>query len=192
VTNDGSSMEEYGSPRQEARDPGQDPLLDPGRISREAETIFSETLARSIDGDPVAHCLLGDFYRNGFGVDQSYGEAKTWYQRAAEQGNVEAQVNLGMIYLFGPEAQKDHRHAFQWLSRAAEQGSSQARSCLGIMYLGRHGIEENRTEAWKLLSRASEGGKGDNYTPSSIPLRPIGADNYGRFPGDAEASLLSP
>lgn len=37
-------------------------------------------------------------YHNGYGVELNYNEAFTWFYKAANQGNDEAQYYLGMIY----------------------------------------------------------------------------------------------
>jgi uncharacterized protein len=46
-------------------------------------------------GDGVAQLNLGVMYEDGEGVPQDYTEAVKWYRRAAEQGIVGAQYNLG-------------------------------------------------------------------------------------------------
>jgi TPR repeat protein len=40
-------------------------------------------------------------YRSGQGVPQDYTEAAKWYRKAAEQGDTEAQYNLGLAYTKG-------------------------------------------------------------------------------------------
>jgi uncharacterized protein len=40
-------------------------------------------------------------YDNGNGVVQDYAEAVKWYRLAAEQGNAQAQYNLGLMYANG-------------------------------------------------------------------------------------------
>ena len=49
-------------------------------------------------GDPVAQFQLGWHYTSGQGVPQDYEKAAHWYLKAAEQGIVEAQHNLGACY----------------------------------------------------------------------------------------------
>ena len=40
-------------------------------------------------------------YTFGQGVPQNYTEAAKWYRLAAEQGNAQAQYNLGFLYAEG-------------------------------------------------------------------------------------------
>ncbi len=37
-------------------------------------------------------------YNNGEGVPQDYAQAVYWYRKAADQGNADAQLNLGRMY----------------------------------------------------------------------------------------------
>ncbi len=54
-------------------------------------------------GNSVAQCCLGDYYRLGDGVDQDYSAAFKWYQLSAEQGDLDAQYYLGLLYGEGAE-----------------------------------------------------------------------------------------
>ena len=49
-------------------------------------------------GDSWAQAALGVAYEQGRGVPQDYAAAVSWYRRAAEQGNADAQLNLGFMY----------------------------------------------------------------------------------------------
>jgi len=52
-------------------------------------------------GKAWAQNLLGEKYRDGVGVDQSYQQAKELFELSARQGNVIAQYNLGVMYYRG-------------------------------------------------------------------------------------------
>ena len=45
---------------------------------------------------------------NGQGVPQDYAEAVTWYRKAAEQGDADAQYNLGVMYAKGQGVPQDY------------------------------------------------------------------------------------
>ena len=55
-------------------------------------------------------------------------------QLRAEQGDVEAQFNLGLMYFHGDGVPKDAGQAASWLRKAAEQGHAEAQYNLGLMY----------------------------------------------------------
>ena len=45
-----------------------------------------------------AETNLGIMHANGKGVTQNFAEARKWFQRAADHGEVKAQSNLGALY----------------------------------------------------------------------------------------------
>ena len=53
-------------------------------------------------------------YDKGEGVPQDYKEAVKWYTKAAEQGDVDAQYNLGLMYYNGEGVPKDLVQAYAW------------------------------------------------------------------------------
>ena len=58
-------------------------------------------------------------YRQGNGVRQNYKTAAWMFRLAAEQGDVIAQVKLGLAYADGNGVPRDYAYAFMWLSIAA-------------------------------------------------------------------------
>ncbi len=66
----------------------------------------------------------------GEGVARDFDEAHRWFHEAAEQGNVNAQLNLGLFHgasLPGvPAAYQGLEEAAMWLRRAAEAGAERA------------------------------------------------------------------
>jgi len=62
-------------------------------------------------------------YEKGRGVPQDDKTAVKWYRRAAEQGDAEAQGNLGAMYAFGKGVLKDYVYAHMWGNIAATNGN---------------------------------------------------------------------
>ena len=57
----------------------------------------AELVANAKAGNARAQMLVADCYLNGTnGVKKNYKEAVKWYRLAAEQGDADAQNNLGM------------------------------------------------------------------------------------------------
>jgi TPR repeat protein len=52
--------------------------------------------------------------------------AAQWYRRAADQGYVRAQVNLGLMYDTGIGVEQSDVQAYVWFALAAAQGDSAA------------------------------------------------------------------
>ena len=51
-------------------------------------------------GDPAAEAGIGFLFHKGLGVAQDDAEAATWFVKAAEQGQAEAQLLLGTLFFF--------------------------------------------------------------------------------------------
>ena len=67
-------------------------------------------------------------YSNGQDVPQSYEEAVKWFRKAAEQGHVNGQNNLGEMYYFGLGVSQSYEEAAKWYRKAAEQGHANGQS----------------------------------------------------------------
>lgn len=85
----------------------------------------------------TAVCQGGDSdYQTGnrFYEKKNYANALTFFQRAANGGNTDAQNNLGVMYHYGEGSVKDYSKAAEWYRKAAEKGHVKAQYNLGILY----------------------------------------------------------
>ena len=78
--------------------------------------------------------------------------------QAAEQGDAEAQFNLGKMYDKGQGVRQDDVQAVQWYRRAAEQGYAKAQYNLGVMYANGEGVRQDYTQAVQWYRKAAEQG----------------------------------
>mgnify|MGYP006343379143 CR=1 FL=1 len=95
---------------------------------------------------------------NEFFNQENYAEAAKWYRKAAEQGNVAAQYNLGVCYKIGLGVQQDYAEAVKWYRKAAEQGLADAQYNLGYCYEAGQGVSQDYAEAVKWYRKAAEQG----------------------------------
>jgi len=65
-------------------------------------------------------------YRKGDGVPQDYKTAVKWYTLAAEQGDADAQNNLGLMYALGQGVLLDYVYAHMWANISASNGYEDA------------------------------------------------------------------
>ena len=74
----------------------------------------------------------------------------------AEQGNADAQYNLGLIYDLGNGVPENDAEAVRWYRLAAEQGHAIAQYRLGGMYYSGTGVPQNdmRAYVWWSVSAA--------------------------------------
>jgi TPR repeat protein len=82
------------------------------------------------------------------------------YLKAAEQGDAQAQYQLGLMYS-GQGAEQNHAEAVIWFRKAAEQGLAASQYRLGRAYVRGLGVEQNYEEALKWLRIAAEKGDAD-------------------------------
>jgi len=86
-------------------------------------------------------------------------EALEAVRQAAEQGNAEAQYDLGTRYRWGSGGvDLDAKEAAVWFRRAAQQGLAEAQRDLGGLHYYGEGVEQNLDEAAKWLGKAAERG----------------------------------
>jgi hypothetical protein len=87
-----------------------------------------QSLANS--GDAAAQYKLGVMYARGWALDQSYAQAKLWYEKSASQDFTPAEVALGAIYMNGFAGPRDLPKAAYWWRRAADQDDPIAKANL--------------------------------------------------------------
>ncbi len=76
-----------------------------------------------------------------------YATAIREWRPLAEQGNANAQFNLGLMYDNGQGVPQDYAKALQWWRKAAEQGDAGAQYNLGVMYGNGLGVPQDDAQA---------------------------------------------
>jgi TPR repeat protein len=103
--------------------------------------------------------LAGNAQASCYDEKLSDKENLTNCQKNAEQGDAQAQYNLGVMHdqgLIG--VKQDYKRAVQWYRRAAEQGFAKAQYNLGIMYENGDGVIHDYVMAHMWLNIASSNG----------------------------------
>lgn len=112
-----------------------------GKIHESISSIFQKTPQRFTDSImPYREQLLWD----------------------AEDGDANAQLNLGRCYYFGNGVTKDYVKAFDWTKKAAEQGHYVAQYNLANMYFNGWGTTKSMASANEWMKKASDSG----YAPA--------------------------
>lgn len=111
---------------------------------------FLECQQKAEQGDAAAQHLLGCYYEIGRGIDKSHSKAMEWYEKAMQQGYLEAYDSLAICYanenVFG--FQPDFNKSFELLLQGAEQGNISCIRNLALWgYAGGHGTEKNLHKA---------------------------------------------
>ncbi|MDK9707767.1 MAG: sel1 repeat family protein [Desulforhopalus sp.] len=102
--------------------------------------------------------ILGQGFLLGSGVPKNYQKALEWYSSSAENGNREAQNELGFMYFVGNGVEQNLEKGADLFFRAAYNGLAVAQYNVGIMYLTGKGVKVTDMEksyAWLNLAAAS-------------------------------------
>ena len=91
-------------------------------------------------------------------VVSAFAESVADYRKAAEQGDADAQYNLGLFYANGDGVSKDFAEAVKWWRKSAEQGNVEAQYRLGVCYKNGDGVTKNFAEAAKWCRKAAQQG----------------------------------
>ncbi|MES1929906.1 Sel1 domain-containing protein [Salinisphaera dokdonensis CL-ES53] len=99
---------------------------------------------------------------NAFAQAPSDAEAAEVLKTAkplADNGNANAQYNMGVLYDEGYGVEQDYAKARRWYEKAAAQNYAKAEHNLGIMYQSGHGVEKDSALAAEWFTRAAEHGE---------------------------------
>ncbi|SPE57234.1 putative TPR repeat [Verrucomicrobia bacterium] len=122
-------------------------LLDPKLVGNgETNSFADNVLRRAVAGEARAQYLLGlQYARGALGKRQDLAEATNWLVKAADQGLVNAQRELGHLYEFayyhsGCCDMQCAQAAETWKRKVAEQGDREAEYDLYNFMSGRVGL----------------------------------------------------
>lgn len=134
----------------------QPPADDARQKFRERSTVRQ----KAEQGDAEAQHKLAKLYLFDAlsGDAEDYRFSALWMKRAAEQGHVLAQFNLGEYYANGWGVPENHTEALKWMKRAAEQGEVLAQLRLGYAYKNGYKAPQDYGEAVKWYTKAAEQG----------------------------------
>jgi membrane associated rhomboid family serine protease len=96
--------------------------------TREADANWAlATMRLARQGDPASQYMLGLQFAKGEGLPKDLRAAIAWYRRAAQQGDVKAQRELGLLLAGHPLGiPQNDVEAYQWLTVAGGDNTEQA------------------------------------------------------------------
>src|SRR6185503_7803734 len=101
--------------------------------------------------DADAQFNLGQAYRLGRGVTLNLAVAKTWFERAAGQGHVDAQTTLGLLLFQNGE----QAEGLKWLGKAAEKGEARAMLIYGTALVNGDTVTQDQVLGYAYVSRSA-------------------------------------
>jgi TPR repeat protein len=122
---------------------------------------FTAIQQRADANDPAAQAALASCYDLGMHVKPDGKESIRWITRAANQGYVPAEYELGRIYLYGRGINIDYPQALVWESKAAEKGDPRAQRDLAFMYERGFGVAADPAKAAEWNQKAAAQGNAE-------------------------------
>ncbi|KAF9150638.1 hypothetical protein DFQ26_001515, partial [Actinomortierella ambigua] len=121
------------------------------------------TAAKAENSD--AQLFLGWIYGHGRGIGKNERDSFWWYRKAANGGNVVAQIRLARMYENGQGfVSSNAAKAAGWYRRAADGGSAEAQLALGKMYTDGYGVKGDTTQAARWYKMAAKQGNHEAQT----------------------------
>ena len=129
---------------------------------------------------PITHeSKSGGDYDKGLAAYQSgdYATALREWTPLAEQGHVDAQLNLGRMYYKGQGVPQDEKTAGKWITLAAEQGHVSAQAILSTLYASGRGVIRDYVYAHMWGSIAVSRGLSAELHSLIMTLMPVVAED---------------
>lgn len=99
---------------------------------------------------------MGNLYEDDVdGVPRNTAESLKWFELAANEGDADGCLHLGMMYLAGNGVRKDTAEAVKWLCRAGDQGNALANALLGWQYFVDNDVKDHEEAAFRYYASRS-------------------------------------
>jgi len=122
-------------------------------------TDTPKLLEQAKNGDATSQYWLSVAYARGDGVPVDMSESFRWAKAAAEQGNIDAQRNLGLIFSqAGPPEIRNLQESLKWFMRAAGLGDAESQYNAGLALMNGEGVDRDQIAAVELWKKASAQG----------------------------------
>src|SRR5580658_87290 len=106
------------------------------------------------------------------------------FTQAAEAGDVEAMMYLGVMYGDGRGTNRNYGTALNWFLKAADAGNGQAMCNVGVLYFQGVGLPQNYIEAMRWFVKSAVTGNSEAIFNVGVMLR----DGLG-LPANADEAL---
>lgn len=116
-------------------------------------------------GNVEGQRALAEMYEKGYYVDANIKEAIVWYKKVAQEGDVDAELNLAYIYKT-VESVKDDEAAFKILSKLASNGNLYAQKTIAYNFMQGEGGVQDYKQAMYWFKKAYT--QGDAYSCGAI------------------------
>lgn len=88
-------------------------------------------------------------------ADNDYAKAFNEFKTLADNGNAQAQYELGILYMFGLGVTENRMAAFNWYRKSAENGYAKAQQSIAIMYASGADVDKDDVKALEWHKKAA-------------------------------------
>lgn len=132
--------------------------------------FFELTKGIAETGDPTGQLIYGVCLSVGLGCEENHHEAMKWWTLAGNQGDSDAQYNLGNYYYNDIYKSNDYKEAVYWLGKSAQQGHQPAQALLGECYFLGKGVPKDLEKAFSWYKKSVDNGNTDEYVVAQLGL----------------------
>ena len=130
-------------------------------VEKNLETAVEYYHKAAQQGDADAQCMLGCYYGEGT-KNPDFEKSFFWFQKSAEQGNLNAKFNLSSCYEYGEGVKRDRKKANALLLEVAAAGYPLAQYYVAFYYRkGRYGFPKDLKKAFSWYRKSAMGGDED-------------------------------
>jgi TPR repeat protein len=134
---------------------------DRSKMAKTNDLSLKWTYSGPVDEKTAAEIKLAKSYLKGEGVPKDFAKAFEILSPIANQGNADAQNNIGQMYYWGAGIAKDYAQALDWFTKSAKQGNPEAQYYLGTMYITGVGVTKDYTQALAWFQKSAAQGNPD-------------------------------
>jgi TPR repeat protein len=131
-------------------------------FARSSEPEDAELRTKAEAGDTSAQIMLGAMCLES----RDFDEAESWYLKALQGGNKDAEEYLANFYEYPENPKNDEQKAFSFRLAVAERGDSDSQAQLGHLYEIGRGVRSSSREAAKWFLAAAK--QGNSIGASSL------------------------
>ena len=117
----------------------------------------SSGLSRNDDAEGL-FAMGANYYLGQNGYEENHEKAFSYFKKAADAGNVDAQYMTGACYVDGDGVEQDFQAAFSYFKKSADGGDSEGMSMVAKLYYGGEGVELDCEMAFHYALKAAEAG----------------------------------
>ncbi len=126
----------------------------PKESSKIRQKALKAALLGAAQNSPYWLIVVGEMYRYGVGTEKNEKKTFSYYEKAADLGDVDGIVKVGRAYMNGIGVPTDYQKSLYYFEKAAEQDNPEAMILTAYQYENGKGVDVNFEKSLEWLTRA--------------------------------------